>query len=219
MSFIPLDGISIYDSPEKIIPRWKGPSVEKIPEALNEFLDKKRKTTSTRNLNPVKKDGKDSAKKSSDSSSKVKVDGSIAQMKKSKNPKTVVEGSDGSVKAGKKSGKEYWQHTKKWSQEFLDCYNAETDPEVKSVMKDIGKDLDRWITEKEIEEAADLMSKLPERNRSFVEKKINKLKREMELFGPQAVVSKYREYTDDKEEDYLWWLDLPYVLVCMFFFF
>ncbi|KEH18648.1 embryo defective 1703 protein, putative [Medicago truncatula] len=206
------DGISIYDSPEKIIPRWKGPSVEKIPESLNEFLNKKIKTTSTGNLKPVKKDGKDSAKKSADSSSKVKVDGSIAPMKKSKNPKTVVEGSDGSVKAGKKSGKEYWQHTKKWSQEFLDCYNAETDPEVKSVMKDIGKDLDRWITEKEIEEAADLMSKLPERNRSFVEKKINKLKREMELFGPQAVVSKYREYEDDKEEDYLWWLDLPYVL-------
>jgi hypothetical protein len=48
-----------------------------------------------------------------------------------------------------------------------------------------------------------------------VEKKLNKLKREMELFGPQAVVSKYREYSDDKEEDYLWWLDLPYVLVCM----
>ncbi|KAI5422026.1 uncharacterized protein LOC127076079 [Lathyrus oleraceus] len=206
------DGISIYDSPEKIIPRWKGPSVEKIPESLNEFLKKKTKTTSSKNLNPVKKDEKDSTKNSADSSSKVKVDGSIAPIKKSKTPKTIVEGSDGSVKAGKKSEKEYWQHTKKWSQEFLDCYNAETDPEVKSVMKDIGKDLDRWITEKEVEDAADLMNRLPYKNRSFVEKKLNKLKREMELFGPQAVVSKYREYTDDKEEDYLWWLDLPYVL-------
>ncbi|GAU43060.1 hypothetical protein TSUD_350060 [Trifolium subterraneum] len=206
------DGISIYDSPEKIIPRWKGPSVDKIPESLNQFLDNKIKTASTRNLNPVKKDEKESAKTSADSSSKVKVDSSTAPKKKLKNPKTVVEGSDGSVKAGKKSGKEYWQHTKKWSQEFLDCYNAETDPEVKSIMKDMGKDLDRWTTEKEIKEAADVMNKLPNKNRSFVEKKLNKLKREMELFGPQAVVSKYREYTDDKEEDYLWWLDLPYVL-------
>jgi hypothetical protein len=72
--------------------------------------------------------------------------------------------------------------------------------------------LDRWITEEEIQEAADLMTKLPERNK-LIEKKITKLKREMELFGPQAVVSKYREYAEEKEEDYLWWLDLPHVLV------
>lgn len=212
MALIPLDGISIYDPPEKIIPRWKGPPVEKIPEFLNEFLEQ-RKTNSTGNLRPVKKDENGSTKESADPSSQEKVNGSIAPIKKLKNPKTVIEGSDGSVKVGKKSGKEYWQHTKKWSQGFLESYNAETDPEMKSVMKDIGKDLDRWITEKEIEEAAELMNKLPERNRSFMEKKLNKLKREMELFGPQAVVSKYREYADNKEEDYLWWLDLPHVLV------
>jgi hypothetical protein len=130
----------------------------------------------------------------------------------SKNSKVVIEGSDGSVRSGKKSGKEYWQHTKKWSRGFLESYNAESDPEVKSTMKDIGKDLDRWITEEEIQEATDLMTKLPERNK-LIEKKITKLKREMELFGPQAVVSKYREYAEEKEEDYLWWLDLPHVLV------
>ncbi|XP_057454822.1 uncharacterized protein LOC130746270 [Lotus japonicus] len=205
------DGISIYDPPEKIIPRWKGPPVEQIPQVLNEFLDK-RKANSTRNMKPVMKDENSSAKKSADSSLQGKKNDSIAPITKLKNPKTVIEGSDGSVKVGKKSGKEYWQHTKKWSQGFLDSYNAETDPEIKSTMKDIGKDLDRWITEKEIEEAAELMDKLPDRNKSFVEKKLNKLKREMELYGPQAVVSKYREYADDKEEDYLWWLDLPYVL-------
>lgn len=211
---IPLDGISIYDPPEKFIPRWKGPSVEKIPESLNEFLDK-RKPTSTRNMNPVKKGGNDVAKISADSALHVKgSDSSTAPATKPKNPKTVIEGSDGSVKTGKKSGKEYWQHTKKWSQGFLESYNAETDPEIKSTMKDMGKDLDRWVTEKEIEEAADLINKLPDKNRSFVEKKLNKLKREMEMFGPQAVVSKYREYADNKEEDYLWWLDLSYVLVC-----
>lgn len=216
MSLIPLDGISIYDPPEKIIPRWKGPPVEKIPEFLNEFLDEK-KTSSTRNMNPVKKDESGFAITSADSSLQEKVDGSTAPIKKSKNPKTIIEGSDGSIKVGKKSGKEYWQHTKKWSQGFLDCYNDETDPEVKSIMKDMGKGLDRWITEKEIEEAAELMDKLPDRNRSFMEKKLNKIKREMELFGPQAVVSKYREYADDKEEDYLWWLDLSHVLVCVLY--
>ncbi|XP_020226201.1 uncharacterized protein LOC109807902 [Cajanus cajan] len=206
------DGISIYDPPEKIIPRWKGPPVEKVPEFLNEFLDE-RKTSSTKNMNPVKKDESAFAKKSVDPSSlHKKVSGSTAPIKKMKNPKTVIEGSDGSVKVGKKSGKEYWQHTKKWSQGFLDSYNAETDPEIKSVMKDMGKDLDRWITEKEIGEAADLMDKLPDKNRSFMEKKLNKIKREMELFGPQAVVSKYREYADNEEEDYLWWLDLSHVL-------
>lgn len=128
---------------------------------------------------------------------------------------TVIEGSDGSIRRGKKSGKEFWQHTKKWSQGFLESYNAETDPEVKSVMKDIGKDLDRWITEKDVQEAADLMDKLPERNKKFMEKKLNKLKREMEMFGPQAVVTKYSEYAEEKEEDYLWWLDLRHVLVSM----
>lgn len=218
MSLIFLDGISIYDPPEKIIPRWKGPPVEQIPQVLNEFLDK-RKANSTRNMKPVMKDENSSAKKSADSSLQGKKNDSIAPITKLKNPKTVIEGSDGSVKVGKKSGKEYWQHTKKWSQGFLDSYNAETDPEIKSTMKDIGKDLDRWITEKEIEEAAELMDKLPDRNKSFVEKKLNKLKREMELYGPQAVVSKYREYADDKEEDYLWWLDLPYVLVCIYILF
>ncbi|XP_022633829.1 uncharacterized protein LOC106754957 isoform X2 [Vigna radiata var. radiata] len=205
------DGISIYDPLEKIIPHWKGPAVEKIPEFLNEFLDE-RKTGFTTNMNPVKKDESGFAITSSDSSAQEKFDGPTAPTKKLKNPRTIIEGSDGSVKAGKKSGKEYWQHTKKWSQGFLDCYNDETDPEVKSIMKDMGKDLDRWITEKEIKEAAELMDKLPDRNKSFMEKKLNKVKREMELFGPQAVVSKYREYADDEEEDYLWWLDLPHIL-------
>ncbi|KAL2336211.1 hypothetical protein Fmac_010657 [Flemingia macrophylla] len=206
------DGISIYDPPEKIVPRWKGPPVEKVPKFLNEFLDKRR-TGSARNINSVKNDESALAKQSVDSSSlQKKVGGSTAPIKKMKIPKTIIEGSDGSVKVGKKSGKEYWQHTKKWSQGFLDSYNAETDPEIKSIMKDMGKDLDRWITEKEIEEAADLMDKLPTKNKSFMEKKLNKIKREMELFGPQAVVSKYREYADNEEEDYLWWLDLSHVL-------
>ncbi|XP_028779859.1 uncharacterized protein LOC114736235 [Neltuma alba] len=212
------DGISLYDPPEKIIPRWKGPPIEKIPDFLNDFLEQ-RKKSSTSKMKPVKNDDNGFAENSAAVSSHENVRDYVATRdlmkvhdKNQINSKTVVEGSDGSVKAGKKSGKEYWQHTKKWSQGFLESYNAETDPEVKSAMKDIGKDLDRWITEKEIDEAAELMNRIPDRNRSILEKKLNKVKREMELFGPQAVVSKYREYADEREEDYLWWLDLPYVL-------
>ncbi|XP_031263108.1 uncharacterized protein LOC116121292 [Pistacia vera] len=215
------DGISLYDPPEKIIPRWKGPPLEKTPEFLDEFL-KQREALFAGNTvtpSPVKKDEEKFLQNSTRFPTHENAATSLAtndlkksQHKDPKHSKTVIEGSDGSVRSGKKSGKEYWQHTKKWSRGFLESYNAETDPEVKSTMKDMGKDLDRWITEEQIQEAADLMTKLPERNKKFMDKKLNKLKREMELFGPQAVVSKYREYAEEKEEDYLWWLDIPHVL-------
>ena len=213
-----VDGISIYDPPEKIIPRWKGPPLEKSPEFLNYFQEQ-RKAIFSENSGisyPVKKD-ENLLEKSIEPQSNENIPNSLsAKDPKKKNKtdsKTVIEGSDGSVRAGKKSGKEFWQHTKKWSQGFVESYNAETDPEIKTTMKDLGKDLDRWITEKEIQEAADFMTNMPEKSKKFMEKKLSKLKREMELFGPQAVVSKYREYAEVKEEDYLWWLDLPYVLV------
>lgn len=213
------DGISVYDPPEKIIPRWKGPPLEKNPEFLDDFL-KQRKALFVGNTDssyPVKKDEENFLQNPTESPTHENDATSLARKKEiqdndPKHSKTVIEGSDGSVKPGKKYGKEFWQYTKKWSRGFLESYNAETDPEVKSVMKDIGKDLDRWITEEEIQESAYLMTNLRERNKKFMEKKINKLKREMDLFGPQAVVSKYREYAEEKEEDYLWWLDLPHVL-------
>lgn len=200
------------------------PPVEKNPEFLQNFLEQRKAILvgNSGNSYPMKQE-EYSIQRSTESlvrEDAVAFSGALDPGTKfhdgdPKVSKTVIESSDGSVKAGTKSGKEYWQHTKKWSRGFLESYNEETDPEVKSVMKDIGKDLDRWITEKEIEEAGELMTKLPERNKKFMEKKLNKLKREMELFGPQAVVSKYREYTDEKEEDYLWWLDLPHLLVSM----
>ncbi|CAL1398574.1 unnamed protein product [Linum trigynum] len=215
------DGISLYDQAEKIIPRWKGPPMEKNLEFLEDVIQKQRDTVlngeDDRSYHFV--NGKELDKFSESRLAKnIKPSSANHVLRKhinEKDPKAsriVIEGSDGSTRPGQKSGKEFWQHTKKWSRGFLECYNAEPDPETKSVMKDIGKDLDRWITEEEIQEAADMMTKLPERNKEFLEKKINKLKREMELFGPQAVVSKYREYAEEKEEDFLWWLDLPHVL-------
>lgn len=212
-----VDGISVYDPPEKVRPRWKGtpPTLEKNPEFLNNYNEQREALFSGKAASvspPVKKEEQRSLQESSQSPSSENTLTSSSEVTSSQ-PKIVVEGSDGSVRPGKKSGKEFWQHTKKWSPGFLELYNAETDPEVKAVMRDMGKDLDRWITEDEIKDVADMMEKLPERNKQFMEKKLNKLKREMELFGPQAVLTKYREYgEDDKEEDYLWWLDLPHVL-------
>ncbi|AEE80256.1 putative protein [Arabidopsis thaliana] len=208
-----VDGVSVYDPLEKIIPRWKGPSLDKNPEFLNNYHEQREALFSEKaaSVSPVKYEEQSSHQELSESASSENTLTPSSEITSSQ-PKIVVEGSDGSVRPGKKSGKEYWQHTKKWSRGFLELYNAETDPEVKAVMRDMGKDLDRWITEDEIKDAADIMEKLPERNKKFMEKKLNKLKREMELFGPQAVLSKYREYGEDKEEDYLWWLDLPHVL-------
>lgn len=196
--------------------------MERKPDFVNRHLkEKKASMTGEAQVSPLmKKDEKNLVEKSAGSQGNENTPSSLAvnsvnniRSEDPKMTKILIEGSDGSVRTGKKSGKEYWQHTKKWSRGFLHSYNAERDPEVKSVMKDIGKDLDRWITEKEIQEAAELMDKLPMRNKEYIGKKLNKLKREMELFGPQAVVSKYREYAEDRDEDYLWWLDLPHVLV------
>ncbi|KAJ0964909.1 hypothetical protein J5N97_026047 [Dioscorea zingiberensis] len=217
------DGISLDDQPEKIIPRWKGPSYDKTPEFMNSSRQR-RKTTLVGKVGAS--DGfKDSsisslhksqeALGSSDSPhSLVNGEEKISIDDTSANPKaqTLIECSDGSSRVGKKGGKEHWEHTKKWSEGFLEVYNAETDPEIKSIMRDMGKDLDRWYTDKDRQDVADLVTRLSNRKRKFIEKKMDKLKREMQMFGPQAVVSKYREYSDEKEEDYLWWLDLRFVL-------
>lgn len=203
------DGISLYDPVEKIVPRWKSPAIAKDPEFLNNHTaHKKVNFDGDVPSNIQKSEGSPTSSSTSPSSP---INERISNGT-SASSKTLIECSDGSSRPGKKTGKEHWQHTKKWSQGFLDVYNAETDPEIKSIMRDMGKDLDRWSTEKDIEDAADLMTKLPKRKRRYIEKKMDKLKRELEMYGPQAVVSKYREYSDEKEEDYLWWLDLQFVL-------
>lgn len=199
------------------MPHWKEPASVRIPEFLNNFCEKQKAIfPGDMDTSFLERQGEEEiVQKSREFVANANDINRDAKSSSTKKAKTVIEGSDGSVRPGKKSGKEFWQHTKKWSREFLECYNSETDPEVKSVMKDIGKDLDRWITEKEIEEAGELLTKLREKNKQYVEKKVNKLKRELELFGPQAVASKYREYAEEKEDDYLWWLDLPHIMVIM----
>ncbi|KAJ3686165.1 hypothetical protein LUZ61_015329 [Rhynchospora tenuis] len=197
------DGISVYDPVEKMIPRWKGPAFEQDLASLDKPL-KQKKTSSDKTVG----EAKDLTKSKGTSPYSPIVKGKSSSDKN----KTVIESSDGTKRPGKKSGKEQWQHTKKWSQGFLDVYNSETDPEIKSVLKDMGKDLDRWITEEELQQKRSLKEKMFQKRRKFVQKKMEKLKSEVEKYGAGAVVNKYREYADTKEEDYLWWLDLPYVL-------
>ncbi|KAK1285159.1 hypothetical protein QJS10_CPB20g01816 [Acorus calamus] len=216
------DGISLDDPLEKVIPRWRGPPVNEDPVFLNNFASHQNASPDGKGeiLHAPNGDAKAAPQSpeklptANDSNTKSRSYGTrkISRKRVSTDPKTLIQCSDGSVRAGKKFGKENWQHTKKWTQGFLEVYNAQTDPEVKSVMKDMGKDLDRWMMEKEVQEVADLMDKIPKRKRRYIEKKMDKLKKEMEMFGPQAVVSKYREYSEEREEDYLWWLDLPHVL-------
>lgn len=206
------DGISLDDPPEKIIPRWKGPSFDKTPEVLNNSALKRStflagKVGASEALEDTSASSLQQQKTLNSSNSPLSP-GNGGNYK----ARTLIESSDGSSRIGRKEGKEHWEHTKKWSQDFLDVYNSQTDPEIKSIMRDMGKDLDRWLTEKDRQDVADLVRRLSNRKRKFIEKKIDKLKREMQMFGPQAVVSKYREYSDEKEEDNLWWLDLRSVL-------
>lgn len=181
------EGISLDDPLEKMVPRWKGAAIDQELQSLKKNTEQNPLTkplnVSNRSLNGA-----------------------------STSNNTFIECSDGTRRPGKKMGKEHWEHTKKWSQGFLEVYNSETDPEIKSIMKDMGKDLDKWITEKETKEVANLMTRIPKRQRRYIQKKMDKLKKELDMFGPQAVVSKYKEYSDEQEEDYFWWLDLQYVL-------
>lgn len=202
------------DPLEKIIPRWKGPAIDKNPQFLSKLSENQTAIVAE------KGDAENSLQKMKESPNSngavyCSFNGkrNMSPGKSYPNPKTLIECSDGASRPGKKTGKEQWQHTKKWSDDFLEVYNAETDPEIRSIMKDMGKDLDRWITEKEIQDVTDWMTRIPKRKRRYIEKKMEKIKREVEMFGPQAVVSKYREYSDEKDEDYLWWLDLNFILV------
>ncbi|KAG1335024.1 hypothetical protein COCNU_03G011430 [Cocos nucifera] len=182
------DGISLDDPLEKIIPHWKGPAIDKNPQFLSKlsenrtaiFAEKGDPQNSLQNMKESP-NSNDAVYCSFNGKRNMSPDKSYA------NPKTLIECSDGASRPGKKTGKEQWQHTKKWSEGFLEVYNAETDPEIKSIMRDMGKDLDRWITEKDIQDVTDWMTRIPKRKRRYIKKKMEKIKREVEMFGPHAV--------------------------------
>lgn len=109
-------------------------------------------------------------------------------------------------------------NTKRWSKELQRKYDLERDPETRELMKEIGSELDSWVTEEEVESSAMLASKLEEIDDDVIhkhyEKVQKKMKDEKEKFGLEAVLEKYKEY-QPKPEDDLWWLDLHSVLCLM----
>lgn len=134
--FIASECIGLYDPPEKIILRWKGED----PETIGNIV--KRTTENASNAAASGKGLNIQLTASGGSSVDRSYKGNLRNTE-SMSAKTVIQSSDGSARIGRKEGKEHWEHTKKWSQEFLQVYNDETDPEVKSIMKDMGTDLDR----------------------------------------------------------------------------
>ncbi|KAL2610375.1 hypothetical protein R1flu_028948 [Riccia fluitans] len=109
-----------------------------------------------------------------------------------------------------------WQHTKRWAKDLQRKYEVEKDPQTRALMRDIGQDLDRWITEEEIDEASRLLDKGLEGEQEYVrmhyERTKAKIKQQRETFGREAMMSKYGEYKPEQEELELWWFELPYVL-------
>ncbi|KAK8967887.1 hypothetical protein KSP40_PGU014548 [Platanthera guangdongensis] len=112
------DGIGLDDPLEKIIPRWKGPPIDQDPEFLEKFIKNGSSVLAEniRNLDYISGDKHYGFQKSenipnSDSiSPNSPVNNKINLSKKgtSTTPKTLIECSDGSSRAGKKKMKEQW---------------------------------------------------------------------------------------------------------------
>ncbi|GLJ18588.1 hypothetical protein SUGI_0330990 [Cryptomeria japonica] len=224
------DGIAYDDPPEVFMARWKdrdktesSPFLDKLKEDREKFM--KTKTESSSKLyhsgNPEAESSSKSGKSTSISMSSAspstnstcgandKVCTSFNDS--SSGAKTIISSSGESSKFVKDLKTESWQHTKKWSRALQEKYNAEKDPKIKEVIKEMGQDLDRWITEEEVEKISLVL-------KNFSEEELNNMKRikeritnENEKFGREAMLSKYRGYKP-KKKDHLWWIDLPYVL-------
>jgi predicted hydrolase (HD superfamily) len=117
----------------------------------------------------------------------------------------------------KKPEAEQMPNSKKWTQDLQRKYEMERDPEQRALMREFGQDLEKWITDGEIQEAQYLLSKGAEGEQEYARRHYEKIKakirEQQERFGEQAMLEKYSEYKPTKKEADLWWLDLPYVLV------
>lgn len=116
----------------------------------------------------------------------------------------------------KKPEAEQMPNSKKWTQDLQRKYEMERDPEQRALMREFGQDLEKWITDGEIQEAQYLLSKGAEGEQEYARRHYEKIKakirEQQERFGEQAMLEKYSEYKPTKKEADLWWLDLPYVL-------
>jgi hypothetical protein len=83
-------------------------------------------------------------------------------------------------------------------------------------MREIGQDLERWITEDEIEAASKLLDKGVEGEEEYArmhyERTKEKIRKQKEMFGTEAMINKYSEYKEEPQEVELWWLGLPFII-------
>lgn len=230
-AFALLGPIGVDDPPEKYQLRWKGPPPKRSEFAKKFREDRLRILKETREREGLATPSDDEEtdddsgddESSGDARSSSSVSNSQAEAKSQQPEEPSMKSTSAATRtvvtaAGKPKEVEQHQfeHTKKWSRELRRKYELERDPETKSLMKEIGQDLDRWISEEEILQAESLLSQGPEGASEYVklayEKTKEKIRQQRERFGPEAMVAKYREYKPPKENE-LWWLDLPFVVV------
>eukprot|EP00850_Spirogloea_muscicola_P021084 SM000236S08004 [mRNA] locus=s236:122801:127604:+ [translate_table: standard] len=111
-----------------------------------------------------------------------------------------------------------WEHTRRWAAGLQQKYDQEIDPQVKSLMEEVGKDLKRWVTEEEVEAFGKVLDRGEEATHRYIDEAFAigkaKLQEQEARFGRDVMVEKYHEYKIDEVEDARWWLRLPFV-VCI----
>eukprot|EP00249_Psilotum_nudum_P021177 c28005_g1_i1 orf=67-3276(+) len=228
-------GIAANDPPEAYELRWKDPAEAQKSQLLEKFMEDRkeilRKQTDFQNPSPFSGSPtveKDSSIMSSQFSSPSAAPNSYGQIAHSEcssgkvggrqstdtytstNNRTIIAGSGQPLNT-----KGPFQHTKRWGKDLQRKYKMERNPEIRGLMREIGQDLENWITEQEVETVCSLLSKDAKRKEEYAQQHYEgikaKMKGQRERFGWEAMVNKYKEYKP-KLEDELWWLDLTYVL-------
>ncbi|KAH9331622.1 hypothetical protein KI387_003730, partial [Taxus chinensis] len=219
-------GIAIADPPEVFVARWKdrdkknrSPNLDKLQEYRDKILKKKMelypsgnpetegssKTTKSSSISAT------SAKSSTSSTLGVSDTRRTSHSDSSSSAKTIISSSGNSSEFVTDLKSKSWQHTKKWSRALQDRYNAERDPKIKEVIREMGQDLDRWMTEEDEKKISEVLRKYPAEELYDMKRRKERIKNEIKNFGREAMLNKYRGYKP-KKEDRLWWADLPYVL-------
>lgn len=226
-----VDRVGVDDVEEDFMPRWKDPDNPYAKKYKNFGEDRMKIIQQQMGISsptppPEPKGNKKSSTMAATSSSssptqKAKDSSSKEGLKERhrSNENASVSGSRTVVTTSGRKPKpetQEWKHTKKWVQELQKKYDMETDPEQRAIMEEVGQDLEKWITEEEITQAGNLLSKglagEEEYARIHYEKTRDKIRRQHEMFGEQGMLNKYAEYKPTKKESELWWLDLPFVL-------
>eukprot|EP00252_Welwitschia_mirabilis_P026791 TRINITY_DN8930_c0_g1_i1.p1 TRINITY_DN8930_c0_g1~~TRINITY_DN8930_c0_g1_i1.p1 ORF type:complete len:1272 (-),score=303.94 TRINITY_DN8930_c0_g1_i1:115-3930(-) len=219
------DVIGSDDPAEVYVPRWKDPSKMKksrVYEKSSEIRQKVLTEVMNQHASPFLKTENSLLKEDSVSSQKdpavtAKENSLSANNIRSESHIVSSSHNQASVSGPKKNRvtrknrTEMLQHKKKWTKGFKQLYEAETDPNRKALLNEIGQDLDRWMTDEELDEFRRLSAKLQDDDSKFFDEMEARMKYEREKFGREAMLHKYSEYKSEKT-NLFWWMNLPYVL-------